>query len=297
MMQTRMDAVVLETAPYAFPQLAEAAVDAGRHIFLAKPVAVDVPGCRRIRAAGARAKGKVTFFVDFQIRARDTFQEAVTRLRRGDIGKVALGQVYYHDSSVWPKPAEGLSAAEGRMRNWYFIRALGGDLLPTRDIHALDCANWYMGSPPEKAWGTGGIAVRTHYGDAWDHFILALWYPNGVKVDFSSTEYPSAFRDVCMRFHGSDGTVDSHSRGPIRIVGKNPWTGSEFDNTHALGLVANIKSFGESIRSGRLLHNVDDAVDSTLTCILGRMAAYSGRVVTWQEMLASREVYDPGPLV
>lgn len=293
LMRTKLDAVVLETPTYAFPALAEAGVAAGKHVFMAKPVAVDVPGCLRVKEAGVKARGKLSFLVDFQIRARDTFREAVERVRRGDIGEPMFGHVYYHDTSVRVRRIPNVPAAKERMRNWYFYRALAGGLLVSRDIHVLDGANWFMGSHPEKAAGHGGMKSRRELGDCWDYFILTFWYPNGCVVDFSSTEFTTGYRDMCMRFYGSTGAVDSHYDGAIKIGGSNPWPGTEKDETGRLGVLENVKNFIASIKSGKYLNNADDAVDSTLTSLLGMMAAHSGRPWTWQELLRNKERLDP----
>jgi len=292
LIQSKLDAVVLEAAPYIFPTLANAAVKAGKHVFMAKPVAVDVPGCLEVKAAGAHARGKLNFLVDFQTRAQDAFREAMQRVRRGDIGKIILGQVSYNDTSIRPQPTEGLPPAEARMRNFYFYRALAGDLPLSRDIHVIDGANFFLGAHPEKAMGIGRSNAHS-VGDCHDNYILTYWYPNDCVVAFSSTEFTTGYRDMCMRFYGTAGTLDAHYNGTVTIGGSNPWPGVQKDDTFRGGAVANIKAFIGAIRSGSVLNNVDDAVDSTLSALLGRMAADSGRVVTWEEVLRDRQRLDP----
>ncbi len=123
---SRLDGVVIETPPYFHPEMVAAAVAAGKHVFIAKPVAVDVPGCRSIQESGAKAMGKLSFLVDFQIRVRPVFQEAVARVHRGGIGTPVLGHVYYHASHLGLRSRPGMQAAEARLRNWYWDRALSG---------------------------------------------------------------------------------------------------------------------------------------------------------------------------
>jgi myo-inositol 2-dehydrogenase/D-chiro-inositol 1-dehydrogenase len=126
-------------------------------------------------------------------------------------------------------------------------------------------------------------------GDCWDHFLVQYWYPDDVKVDFSSNQFLKGFHDMCIRFYGTAGTVDSHYGGSVRISGDNPWPGVEKDDTFREGAIVNVKRFVESIRSGNYLNNVEESVESNLTSILGRMAAYQERIVTWDEMMRSGE--------
>ena len=132
--------------PYYHPEQVAAAVEAGKHVFLAKPVAVDVPGCRSIEASGRKARGQVSFLVDFQTRAQAVFQEAARRVHRGDIGDLALGHVFYHAGRLKPKGLEGLSSEQNRLRNWVFDQRISGDVIVEQNIHVLDVANWYSRS-------------------------------------------------------------------------------------------------------------------------------------------------------
>jgi predicted dehydrogenase len=294
---SKVDAVVIETPPYFHPEQVAAAVAAGKHVFLAKPVAVDVPGCRSILESGERAKGKVSFLVDFQTRAQPAYQEAAARVHRGDIGAPVLGHVYYHGSGGDSIPRAGWSRHEGRLRLWPRDRVLSGDIIVEQNIHAIDVANWFLGGHPVKASGMGGRKVRMNYGDCWDYFVVTFWYPNNVTVDFSSAQFVRGFYDICVRVYGPLGTVDSHyGLGPrfevdprldghIGISGANPWKAPERDKTFDDGALANVKRFVESIRTGKLLNNVAESVDSNLACILARTAAYRGGTATWDEMM------------
>jgi myo-inositol 2-dehydrogenase/D-chiro-inositol 1-dehydrogenase len=291
---SRLDAVVIESPPYYHPEQAEAAVAAGKHVFLAKPVAVDVSGCLRIREAGRRAQGRLSFLVDFQTRAQPAFQEAAARVHGGAIGALVMGHVYYHTGRLRPQSKPGMTAEEARLRDWVFDKALSGDVIVEQHIHVLDVANWYTRAHPLRAFGTGGRKARTDVGNCWDHFLVQFWYPGDVKADFSSNQFLKGFHDMCIRFYGTAGTVDSHYGGAIRITGDNPWPGVEKDDTFREGAVANVKRFVESLRTGRLLNNVEESVESNLTSILGRMAAYGERLVSWEEMLRSGEKLEAG---
>jgi predicted dehydrogenase len=303
---SRLDAVVVESPPYYHPEHVAAAVAAGKHVFLAKPVAVDVPGCRSIRESGERAKGKVSFLVDFQTRARPAFQEAAARVHRGEIGVPVLGHVYYHGSGGDPVPKPGWSRDEARLRLWPRDRVLSGDIIVEQNIHAIDVANWFLQGPPYKACGTGGRKVRMKFGDCWDYFIVKFWYPNDVSVDFSSVQFAKGYYDICVRVYGSAGTVESHyglgprfgvdprNDGYVAITGENKWKGADRDDTFTAGAVDNVRNFIDSIRTGKYLNNAAESVDSNLACILGRMAAYRGGTATWDEMMELNIKLDAG---
>ena len=292
---SKLDAVVIETPPYFHPQHAQEAVDAGKHVYCAKPVAVDVPGCRTIADSAKKAAAHdLTFLVDFQSRAQPVFQELVSRIRRGDIGKPVLAQVFYYAGRPSKnKGAAGMDPGQQQVMNFYMDKVIGGDIIVEQNIHVIDMANWYIGAHPIQANGTGG---RTNWagtdfdtGDAYDHFMVHFWYPGDVQATFSSHQLNGSFSDLCVRLTGIHGTADTHYGGLIRITGENAWMGAEKDDTFRSGAIANVKAFIESIRTGRHLNNADQAVESNLTAILGRTAAYQQRLVTWDEMMKSTE--------
>jgi predicted dehydrogenase len=294
---SRLDAVVIETPPYYHPEQARFAVDAGKHVFLAKPVAVDVPGCKSILESGKLAEGKRSFWVDFQSRAQPVFQEAAARVHRGDIGKPAMAQVFYYAGRPsGDKSKPGMDPGQGRVLNFYMDKVLGGDIIVEQNIHVIDMANWFLNNHPVKAFGTGG---RTNWtgtpfdaGDAYDHFLVTFWYPDDVHADFSSHQLTRHFSDLCVRVFGIKGALDSHYGGLVRITGENAWLGAEKDDTFRQGAINNVKAFIDSIRSGKFINNTVEATNSNLTAILGRMAAYGQRMVTWEEMWRSTERLD-----
>jgi predicted dehydrogenase len=293
LVQSKVDAVVVETPTYFHPEHAEAAVAAGKHLFCAKPVASDVVGSKQFLAASQTAARKgLSFWVDFQTRNRTVFQEAVARVHRGEIGDPAFGHIYYHARSNVVHPVAGLNADDAELKNWLHSRKLSGDIIVEQNIHVLDVANWYLrDAHPLKAWGTGGQRIRK-VGDVWDHFIVAYFYPNDVKVDFSSVQFASGYGDLCMRLYGSLGTLDAHYAGMVKMTGKNPWVGSEKDDTFRGGAVQNIKDFVASIQNSKPINNGEVSVNSNLTGILGRMAAAREAVVTWDEMMRTTARYD-----
>ncbi len=292
LVQQKLDAVIVETPPYFHPEHAEAAVNAGKHLFCAKPIASDVVGSKQfLRASQIAARKGLSFWVDFQTRNRPVFQEAVARVHRGEIGEPGFGHIYYHSRPNVVHPVNGLTAEEAERKNWLHSRKLSGDIIVEQNIHVLDVANWYLRDHPLKAWGTGGQRIRK-VGDVWDHFIVTYFYPNDVKVDFSSVQFANGYGDLCMRLYGSTGTLDAHYAGSVKITGKSPWNGAEKDDTFRGGAVQNIKDFVDAVKSGKAINNGEESVKSNLTGILGRMAAAREQVVSWDEMMRTTARYD-----
>lgn len=288
-----VDAVIITSPPYCHPEQAAAAVDAGKHVWMAKPVAVDTFGARSVIETGRRAKGKVSCFVDFQTRNSPPFQEAAKRVRGGDIGAIVSGQVYYQARRLNPQADPKDPSPEARLKNWVFDKALSGDIIVEQNVHVLDVANWYIGEHPLKAAGTGGRKARTDVGDCWDHFLVHYWYSDDIRIDFSSGQYLKGFSDLCIRAYGTRGTVDSHYGGEVTIRGDVSWTG-ERENTYQTPVLRNARDFELGIRSGSPLGNAEEAATSTLTGILGRIAAYGERTVTWEEMIRENERLELG---
>jgi len=292
---SKVDAVAIETPPYFHPQQAAAAVDAGKHVYCAKPIAVDAPGCRSFQSSGKRAAAKnLSFWVDFQSRAMPVFQELVQRIRRGDIGAPVMAQVFYYAG----RPAKdrgtpGMDPGQRRVANFYMDKIMGGDIIVEQNIHVIDMANWYLNGHPLKATGTGGRTdwAGTGYegSDAWDHFLVHFDYPNNVHADFSSHQLTRHFSDLCVRVFGLKGAADTHYGGLVRINGDNAWLGAEKDDTFRQGAINNVKAFIAAVRDNKPINNADVSVESNLTAILGRMAAYNHTTVTWDQMMASTE--------
>ncbi|MGH9159054.1 MAG: Gfo/Idh/MocA family protein, partial [Vicinamibacteraceae bacterium] len=287
-----IDAVAIESPPYFHPEQTTAALTAGKHVFLAKPIAVDVPGCLAIQEAARKAGDRVTLLVDFQTRRDPLFREAAKRVHRGDIGAPVLGHVYYHAGRLDPKVPDGSPTA--RMRNWVFDKALSGDIIVEQNIHVIDVANWYLQGHPLKAQGTGGRKARVDVGNCWDHFVVTCSYPNGVLVDFSSAQFTSGYDDIRIRTYGAGGTVDSAYEGDVRITGDTAWPGGNTKGLYESGAVGNIKDFYAAVVDQQpLADTLTPSVESNLAAILGRLAAYENRSVSWEEMLESAAEIDP----
>jgi myo-inositol 2-dehydrogenase / D-chiro-inositol 1-dehydrogenase len=305
-----VDAVYIATPPWFHPAQLEAAVASGKHIYLEKPVAVDVPGAKKVIALGEKAKGKQSLAVGLQIRTASPYVELVRRVRDGQIGAPVCGQTHYFASAInrpeWPDA----TPAERRLRNWVHDKALSGDIIVEQNVHIIDVTNWLLGGHPEKAVGKGGRAGRTDQGDCWSHFNCVFTYPGDVHVSFASTQFGSSAWGVAMQYSGTKGVAEARYDTPVRISGEQPWEFPGLQKPEATDIDAAVtgafrgalddadpnkqKAFIDSITSGKLLAEAQSGAESTLAGMLGRMAAYTGREVTWDELMKSSEVWDPG---
>ena len=290
-----VDAVAIITPPYFHPDQAAAAVDAGVHVYIAKPLAVDVPGCLSIEASGKKATAKKQcFLVDFQTRANEFFIEAIKRVHAGDIGEYCFGQASYLTGRLGKQAEPG--TPESRLRNWVFDKALSGDIITEQNIHTLDVASWIMNAAPLFATGTGGRKERTDVGDCWDHFACVFVYPNNVGVTFMSKQYKefgepqSGIRNLMF---GTKGTLETEYGGDVLIRGEKFYRGGRSPGIYQEGAVTNIATFHKSLTEG-IYDNptVAPSVRSNLVTILGRTAAYTGEQVYWDRLLKSTERLD-----
>ncbi len=294
LLQGRLDAVAIETPPYFHPEQAAAAVEAGRHVYLAKPIAVDVPGCLAIGRAGKKATGKkLCFLADFQTRADPIYQEAVRRVHGGDIGPLVNGEAVYYCGTTWGTGGDLASDPtnpELRLRHWGVDRILSGDIITEQNIHALDVASWIINQEPLSAVGTGGRKARPGPGTCYDHFAVIYHFPGGVVLGFNSKQYGTGYDDIGCRMFGPQGMIDTHYFGSVSIQGNKPYQGGPMKNLFTAGAVANIAEFHDNITRGRFANpTVAQSVRSNLTTILGRTAAYRRKPVTWEEMLRANE--------
>lgn len=293
LLEGKLDAVVIESPPCFHPEQAAAAVAAGKHVFIAKPIAVDVPGCQSIEESGKKAsQANLCFLVDFQSRATPFYQEAVKRVHQGDIGLIVSGDTEYHTGRLGIQTPPG--TPEARLRNWVFDIALSGDIITEQNIHALDVCTWILDQAPLKAIGYGGRKGRTDVGDCWDHFSVIYTFPNDVLISFSSKQFGEGHDDILCRIYGVDGTIDTHYGGEVCIRGKKPYEGGQTPDIYKQGAVTNIATFHDSIGKRDFSNpTVAPSVRSNLTTIVGRTAAYTRKEVTWDEVIKSAEQFDP----
>ena len=300
LLEGEVDAVAIESPPYFHPEQAAAAVDAGCHVYVAKPIAVDAPGCHSIGQSGKKAtRKKLCFLVDFQTRADKFFCEALKRVHDGALGTFAFGEAIYHANcpfkrmyDSWRSDPDG---AENRLRAWGLDRVLSGDIITEQNIHTLDVMSWIMDAEPIWAVGTGGRTVRP-VGTCWDHFALLFEYPNHVGITFSSRQIdgrgtqPEGIRN---RMFGSKGVLETAYGDLVIIRGENFYRGGKSPSIYHEGAVTNIATFHKSIMDGDVENpTVAPSVRSNLVTILGRTAAYEKRKVTWKEITRNKEKLD-----
>lgn len=296
MLEHKLDAVVIESPPYFHPEQAAAAVAAGKHVFLAKPIAVDVAGCLSIEGSGRLATAnRLCFLVDFQARAMPLLQETAAEVHKGTIGRIVCAEAAYHCGTTWEHMSEVLRQdpknLEARLRAWGLDRVLSGDVITEQNIHALDMATWLLNAAPLRAYGTGG-KQRDTAGDCWDHFGVIFYFPNDVILTFNSRQFGHAYDDIMARVYGLDGTAALHY-GKAMIRSREFYNAGEVKGIYADGVTANVATFHSSIIRGDFSNpTVAPSVRSNLTTILGRTAAYKNRVVSWQEMFRRSEKFE-----
>jgi predicted dehydrogenase len=305
-----IDAVVIATPPYYHVEHLAAVVAAGKHVYCEKPVAVDVPGAKRVLEIGQKAEGKLSLDVGFQIRMATPFIELVKRIHAGALGEISTGSAYYYCNALDLNFTSG-SPAMLRLRNWVQDRVLSGDIIVEQNIHVIDICNWTLNAHPLKAVGRGGRKGRNRPGDScYSHFDVVFQYPNEVDVGFSSTQFGKGQFDANERFFGTHGSSQSPYSGALGIWGEEQWvwgsgekqsgqsgqfsaSGSFSDNL-ADADPEKQKAFIHSITSGQFHNQAAAGVESALSAMLGRQAAYTGRELTWDELLRSNEHWDAG---
>lgn len=296
LLEQSLDAVAIISPPYFHPDQAAAAVEAGVNVYLAKPIAVDVPGCQSIAESGKKATEKnLCFLVDFQTRANALYVEALKRVHQGDIGELLFGESIYITGRLGVQASPG--TPEARLRNWVFDKALSGDIITEQNIHTLDVASWIMNTTPLYASGTGGRKSRTDVGDCWDHFSLNFVYPDNVGISFMSKQCKcfGSQGGIRNRMFGTNGTLETEYGGTvlIRAEGEKFYRGGMTAQIYQEGAVNNIAEFYNDITGGNYKNlTVAPSVRSNLVTILGRTAAYTGERVYWDKLMTSTEKLD-----
>jgi myo-inositol 2-dehydrogenase / D-chiro-inositol 1-dehydrogenase len=302
-----VDAVIVATPAYFHPEHLRLMVEAGKHVYLEKPVAVDVAGARHVLEIARKAEGRSSLDVGFQIRSAPPFVELVRRIHAGGLGEIAAGEAHYYCPAPEERRWTGAAGDVLRLRNWIQDRVLSGDIIVEQNIHALDICNWVLKGHPLSAIGRGGKNGRSAPGDdCYSHFDVIFQYPGNVHVSFNSTQFGKGPFDVSQRFFGTRGASQSPYSGVLGISGEEPWTwaGSDkpgdgsfsasgsFTDNLAEADSEKQKSFIASISSGQFHNQAAQGVESALTAMLGRRAAYTGREVTWDELLRSNEHWE-----
>lgn len=290
------DVVLLATPPAFRPLHLEASVDAGKHTFVEKPVAVDGPGVRSVVESCRRAAEKdLNVVTGLCYRYEFAKRAIMERIHAGDIGTIHALQCTYNTGALWHKGRKAeWSEMEYQIRNWLYFDWLSGDHINEQHIHSLDKLAWIMRDEyPVKATSTGGRIVRTDpkYGNVYDHFNTVYEWGNGVRGFSSCRQWANADTDVSDYAFGSKGTA-SIQQHRIEYHDGSSWQHEKdpaddmYQNEHD-ALFAAIRS-GDTINNGGIMCN------STLMAIMARMSAYSGRTVTWEQALNSELDLSPG---
>lgn len=290
------DVVLLTTPPQFRPMHLEAAVEAGKHIFAEKPVAVDAPGVRSVIETCKKAKEKSLSVVSgLCLRYSYGFQEIARRIHEGEIGDVHTIQANDYRGKIWVRPRqEGWSDMTWQMRNWYYFTWLSGDFNVEQHVHFLDVSAWAAGVYPIAAVGMGGREVRNDavFGNIFDHHSVVYEFENGARLHSNTRQMSNCHRDSSVQVYGSTGMANFNEgkNGLFTSNGKkkslyegesNPFYQTEHDELFA------------SIRNGKPINNGEYMAHSTLLGILGRMATYTGQRVTWEQAMNSKEDLSP----
>jgi predicted dehydrogenase len=294
-----VDVVILATPPGFRPTHLTAAVAAGKHVFTEKPMATDSPGVRAVLAAAEEAKRKnLSVVAGFCYRYNTGVRAIMDKIHDGVIGDLRALYTTYNTSYVWapfPRKPEWTDL-QYQVKNWYYYTWLSGDHITEQAVHSLDKMAWAMKDvPPLKCVAHGGRQVRTapEFGNIFDHFSVVYDYPNGVKGFHFSRQQNGCANDNSDYFMGSDGVAQivRAFSGPFVIKGKTPWRFREdkpsdmYQNEH--------DALFASIRNGKPLNDGVRMAHSTLLAIMGRMAAYSGQEITWEQALNAQDNLAP----
>ncbi|MBK8251019.1 MAG: Gfo/Idh/MocA family oxidoreductase [Gemmatimonadetes bacterium] len=285
-----IDLVILATPPGFRPVHFAAAVDAGKHVFMEKPVAVDPTGVRAVIAAAARAKAKGLAVVAGTQRRHDpSYRAVIERVHGGAIGELVSGQVFWNQGGLWHAARQaGWSDLDWQVRNWLYFTWLSGDHVVEQHIHNIDVANWVVGSHPVRAVGVGGRQWRTgaEHGHIFDHFAVDFEYPGGVHVTSMCRQIDGTADHVGEQFRGTKGTTDAAEK----IVGASAFS---YAGVKVNPYVQEHTDLIASIRDGKPLNEGQQVAESTLSAIMAREAAYTGQVITWDQLLASTQDLTP----
>ena len=306
-----VDLIQISTPPYFHVEHLGIAVASGKHVYCEKPVGIDVAQARQALEIAQRVKPTQSVDVGFQCRNAPPIAAFADKIHHGAIGKmVSVTGSYNAPPSVEVKPA-GPTPEEYRLRNWLWDRALSGDILVEQNIHIIDLCNWFLGAHPVKATATGGRNVLRHYGDCWDNYQVTFTYPDGTHFMFSSTQFNSYIGfDAGLRLFGADGSGVVAYSGAVGIKSAKPWSWQDgnatlsddgkfaangaFNDNLEFADREKERTFIASITDGPMHNQIAAGVETALSCMLGRMAGYTQREVTWEELLKHGETYKLG---
>lgn len=287
-----VDVVLLCSPPHFRPAHLKYAVEKGKHIFCEKPVAVDGPGVRSVLETCAKAKEKNLSIVSGLCWRYDyPKRETMKRIHDGAVGDIVALQCTYNTSTLWSFPRQPeWTDMEFQLRNWLYFTWLSGDFNVEQHIHSLDKMAWVMkDQPPLRAVGLGGRQVRTdpRFGHVFDHMSVVYEYANGVKLFASCRQQKDCANDVSDHIFGTKGKCDIMK---ANITGENAWKYK--GPAPSMYQVEHDELFA-AVRAGKPINNGEYMTKSTMMAILGRMACYTGQVITWDMAINSKEDLTP----
>jgi predicted dehydrogenase len=301
------DVIAILTPPYFHPEQVEAAVEAGLHVWLAKPIAVDAPGVARIEAAARRAtEKKRCFLVDFQTRSFAHYNEAARLVAQGDLGTLGFGEIEGTCPAFELRVPQ--TSQEAKLKNWLQWRDLCGESIIEYSIHAIDMASLMIGRNPLSATGWGGRFLLDKLpdprpGDVRDHWVATYDYGDGFKVMFRGKRFDGHDLEnhdgIYVKLHGSHGSLSADYSGEVVIRGEKSFYGDRFmkekvRSIYNLGVANNWKTFHDNItRENFAQATVAPSVQSHYLAMLAREACYrGGPAVSWDEVVKSKTAFE-----
>ena len=279
-----VDAVIIATPVFLHPEHFEAAVKAGKHIYIEKPAGVDVAGCKRVMQAADAADRKLNITFGFQQRYAPVYQKAKAFLDAGSIGQIRMAHAHWIKGAVGAAggpPTPPPATEEAKIREWHLWKATFGDIIVETYVHGIDVLNWFLGGHPAKAYGTGGRTVVTR-GDNLDHCDVTFDHANNVQAMLTGSQIaPKFYRSVNEQFFGSKGVIETAREYWTKYMGKEPFT----EKSPREITIDSLEAFVRRVQEGKPENVGVRAAESTLTAILGRTAIEQQREVTWAEMV------------
>ncbi|MEM6345983.1 MAG: Gfo/Idh/MocA family oxidoreductase [Bacteroidota bacterium] len=291
-----VDVVLIATPPGFRPIHFEAAIKAGKHVFMEKPVATDAPGIRRVLAAAEMAKKKrLNVVVGLQRHYQTVYREWMDRIHGGAIGDIVTSHVYWNSAGVWVRDRATLEKAAGRkltemeyqMRNWYYFNWLCGDHITEQHIHNLDVSNWAKEAYPVRANGQGGRQVRNgkDHGEIFDHHFVEFEYADGSRMFSQCRHIKGCMNRVTEAFQGTNGSAPKPgvllTRSGYSMFNHNS---KKDPNPYQ---VEHDELFAAIAKGEYKFADAENGAKSTMTALLGRAATYSGQVVEWDDLMQS----------
>jgi len=284
-MATDADVVLLVTPPNFRPVHFEAAIHAGKHVFMEKPVAVDPPGARKIMDVGKLAKEKgLAVVAGTQRRHQLKYLQTKYAINQGVIGPIRGGSVSWCGGALWYKERNpGEDDASYMVRNWVSFAEMSGDHIVEQHVHNLDVANWFIGQTPTNAIGFGG-RQRRKTGNQFDFFNIDFEYDNGVHIHSMCRQIKGCYNRVSEFFTGADGAT--WGTGPGKKEGETFARDIQIPDIPNVGdpYVQEHVDLLKGILENKPLNEAEQVATSTLTGIMGRISAYTGQLVRWKDL-------------